>query len=745
MKLKFAFGIATAAMLLVGCGDDSVTNINDEAKAKGQMTLKIIDSNTGVAIDSAEVFSLIDGKSFYSDTNGVTSWKKKDIGTYEYTVTKEGYATRTVKVDLMENGEGNIARVEDKMVDVRMYKLGVSVKGTVLLADPQTGNQSAAEKATVVLKYADSFIVPQEVETVTNSSGVFEFEDLAEGLEYTVSVPQYAKKSFTYAYDGSKNVLEALRSGEQKTLEQITMKIVGLAPELINDNIKAVDVADSVKMTFSVALLADSVPNAWRVYKNSRAVDGEYCSEGSEVLVTASLGDDNKTIKISPVSNLWSKLSSYCLVGSVITKEGYELEVAKTFVPGSAVSKPENVEKPTATPYYDDYIQLTWEAKDEAAKGYRLFFRTDKSADYVEFENWYTGVDSLPIDSTKCRSKLATYSTTCEEQIEAYGASSRNDVNYYWYTKHKASSNATQYNEELVPYYTDSTSATYMWSKKVETDADDLEWNSREYVFVWTTKSAMDSCDVTYDEYMSGDDYASCAQYTEYGSYYTYKSLGYTADDEPYRRYYWKITKDLAAADTCVTSYSSYSYCTQYSDYGTTPVSTIGTVKYYKTVADSSTKCTLKYDSYAYEGCDAYEDRATSPYSTTLTYWHFTYTDSVSCTVKSGSSFDMTPACLAKAESYGSYNTTDNTYFWYTKKASVRPGAADEMAFVRVNSVLTEGATSVKFIILPYTVIDDEIITASVEDATTTNAYAVKTEEAEEEAEEKAEEEAEEE
>ncbi len=713
MKLKFAFGIATAAMLFVGCGDDSVTNINDEAKAKGQVTLKIVDSNTGVAIDSAEVYSLVNGKSMFSDAKGVAAWKKNDIGTYEYTITKEGYATRTVTVDLLENSKGDMARVEDKVIEVPMYKIGVSVKGTVLLANPQTGNQDAAAKVTVILKYTDPFIIPQEVETITDKSGVYEFEDLAEGLAYTVSVPQYVNKSFTYAYDGSKNIMDALRSGEKKTLEQITMSIVGLKPELIKSNFKTVDVADSVQMTFSVALDADSVANAWKVYKNG-------CESGTEVLVTASLGSDNKTISVAPVSKEWTKLASYCLVGSVFSKEGRVFPVDSViFVPGSAVSQPENVKTPTAVAYYDDYIQLSWDALESEVKGFKIFYKTNNTADYVEYLKWpgEFGVNSLPVDSTKCRSAETSYYSECEEKIEEYGDYARRDVNYYWYTKHKATSNATQYNDDMELYYKDSTSVTYMWNKKVETDADDLE-SSREYIHVWTTQYTTVTCETDYGYY------DECPEYELYGSYDDYTYLGGGVYS-----YIWKVKEDLATPDTCVSTSSYYDYCEQYSTYGTAAASS--EVKYYKSVLDESTKCTVKYTgSYAYEDCDAYAETLAAPASTDLTYWHFTYTDSTSCTVKSNSSFDTTPSCQAKVESLEkSYDKIDYTYFWYTKYANVKPTATDSKAFIPVNNVLDGDANSVKFIILPYATVDGEVITAPVEEAVTTNAFTVKTEE----------------
>lgn len=735
MKLKLAFGIASAALLFAGCGENSVTNINDEAKDKGRITLKVVDSNTGVAIDSAEVYSLINGKIGFTDSTGASVWKKNEIGNYEYTVSKDGYATRTATVDIVEASGGDMARVEDRIVEVKMFKTGVSVKGTVLLADPQTGNLSAASKVSVILTYTDSFIVPQEVVTMTDTSGVYMFDNLAEGLTYTVSVPQVSAKSHTYAYDGSKNIEAALRSGEQKTLDQITMNIVGLTPELINDNLKAVNVSDEVRLSFSVPLNKDSVATSWKVGKAGfSGLTGSFCEDVTSVLTVASLDEDGKTVVIKPVSGVWTKLATYCISGTAYTEEGNATDLSKSFVPGSAMSKPANVTKLAASAYYSNYIQLDWTFPETEISGYRVFYKTNASADYVEYTNWHSGM--LPTDSVKCRATPDEYlnSDKCiKEQVN--GDFDRYDDNYYWYTAFKKDST---FSDSLRIYggYNDSTSVINYWYTKYDTtkvtSLDEYSFTTRTYY--WTTQKDTVVCELSYDDdssslQTSSYRYRDCEAYLELE---TSPSLSSSiGEDDVYYRYTWYTTKALAKNDTCeISSSYTYSSCPQYSKYGTTPYSTSGTYNYYKRFASDSSACVTSNTSYAYENCEQYTATLSSPNKRVNVYWNITPTDSTGCTVRGGAALSTSKVCEKLELTYEhSYNSKDNTYFWYTKKANIKPISIDTQAFVYVDDILGYDALDVNFIVLPYAIVAGDTIDAPVEKATASNKYSIAVEE----------------
>ena len=656
MKLKLAFGIASAAMLFCACGDDTVTNITDEAKSKGTITLKVVDNSTGLAIDSAEVYSLIDAETEYTDSVGVTTWKKNAIGDYEYTIVKDGYATRTYTALLQENSQGDIARVEDRIEIVPMYKEGVSVKGTVLLKDPQNGNLSAAKNVKVVLSYDNSFIVPSEITTKTDTSGVYEFKNLAEGLAYSVKVPQVSVDDKTYASEERKAINSELRNGEQRVLEPVTMSIVGLTPELIKDNLQSLETDDNVKLSFSTALLADSVSTAWKVYKGAIEyyldVDGLYYTDvygSTEVLVTASLDDDDRTVVIKPVSEKWTKLATYTVVGTVYTNEGKSVRITKKFVPGGTVSRPDLIKGLVAEDYYGRYVALRWNKAETEVKGYKVFFQTSESADFEEYKAWGTG--ELPIDSTSCNKETNVMNCV---QYEEFGNSSRQETNYNYF------------------WYTDS-------SRTEVTSMD--AYDTYEYTFTWTKSSALDSvtCTVPY-----GYSYSTyCADYDDaYGSYTNY-SGSYDADDHYIYTYKWRFNKALAEPVTCTSKNYSYS-------------------------------------SMANECYEVYAEIGTAP-TTTTRYYVTAYTDSVSCTTKYDQTMYMNDSeCADNADKYGAYDRSsiDHNYYWYREYASIKPTAESDRAFVSATSVIRSGTEWVKFIVLPYVIVDGDTVTADAVAAT---------------------------
>jgi hypothetical protein len=153
------------------------------------------------------------------------------------------------------------------------------------------------------------------------------------------------------------------------------------------------------------------VSAAWKVYKGAvnyyyddDAYDYVYNYNGNtEVLVTASLDDDGKTVVIKPVSEKWTKLATYTIVGTVYTVEGKSSTVVKKFVPGSAVSKPDLIKDLVASEYDidDRYIHLTWKKNENEVKGYKVFFQTSESADYEEYKAW--GDATVPTNVVSCK------------------------------------------------------------------------------------------------------------------------------------------------------------------------------------------------------------------------------------------------------------------------------------------------------------------------------------------------------
>ena len=374
---------------MCGCiGDETITNASQESKETSVITLKVVDSKTGLPIDSAIVYSELSQDTMYSDSMGLVTWKKNVLGDYSYIVTKDGYASQLANVTVEETGKGNVPRVPNQIIPVSLHMQGVAVNGTILVKDTKTDNLSAASKIPVVARYIDGDVYPAEVSTKTNASGVFSFENLAENARYQIVVPQAEIDGQTYEVSNAEGeiIVSGLRSGESRSLNPITMEVVGLLPELIRSNIATLDTIDEgsyIHLVFSTELVQDSVPNAWSVYKGGVVVDNS-CVGGNEVLVAATLDRDDKTVIINSVSNKWNR-RVYCLEGSVFTKEGRSQKFALTFNPGSLSERPSNVTKIT----YDDTIYLlSWSVvKEEKSglSGYKIFYRTNRMADAVEY------------------------------------------------------------------------------------------------------------------------------------------------------------------------------------------------------------------------------------------------------------------------------------------------------------------------------------------------------------------------
>lgn len=389
MKIK-SLALLSSIVLLVGCDEESITNSMNESKEKSTITMKVVDSKTLLPIDSAEVYSVLKKNSLYSDKEGLVTWKDNVIGDYDYIVSKEGYASQRADLKVVETGMGSTARVADNILSVPLHKVGVTVKGTVLLRDSKTGNRSAASKIPVVIKYdEDSQIYPAELETMTDASGVFSFDSLAENVQYQIVVPQAEIDGQTYEIvDAGNLVIPGLRAGEAYSMSPVTMEVVGLLPELIRTNFSTLDTIDEqadIYLTFSTNLLADSVSNAWKVFKSGNVVDNK-CSGGIEVLVASKLLSNGKTVMINSVSNKWNR-ATYCLEGSVYTTEGRSKEFAMLFNPGALSERPSNV---INLNWDDTEYKLSWTVEKSeipGLSGYRIFYKTNSMADYRQFRD----------------------------------------------------------------------------------------------------------------------------------------------------------------------------------------------------------------------------------------------------------------------------------------------------------------------------------------------------------------------
>jgi hypothetical protein len=425
MNLKSAFALLAAGTFLVACGADEVVNINDEAKDKASITLKVIDNHDGSAIEGASVLSIVDNKSKTSDKNGLVVWKSQVLGDHAFQVSKDGYATILVEENLAEQGQGNVARVGDAIANVKMYKAGVTAKGTVLYTDDK--NNKVAAEGVIVYASLPSKFVPSELTEKTDKNGVYKFENLPEGVKIDISVGQKEFDGKKYAdLQGPSSIGgEAVRAGDVINVALMDMKKVAGELVLVSSNLDKIDTNSSITLTFSAELIADSVKaSKWSVETVG----------GKDQMVAVSLGSDKKSVTIKLVGGTWTKGSSYEIRGTAYSKEGASEDVKKTFSVGGSGSSavPGNVTKLKAVAdedYPDNYITITWTSPKEAVSGYVLWYKTDKMSAYEEFDDYYYDISTLKSTiSNLSISRLGAGAKTVTFKLIPYNANGSADV-----------------------------------------------------------------------------------------------------------------------------------------------------------------------------------------------------------------------------------------------------------------------------------------------------------------------------
>jgi hypothetical protein len=408
MNLKSAFALLVASTFLVACGADEVVNSNDEAKEKATVTIKVVDNHDGSPIAEAKVYSVVDDDDDMTDEFGLSTWKKQVLGNHVFQISKKGYATIQTQVVVEEKGMGDVARVPDVVAEVDMYKTGVNAKGTVLYEDDE-GNKKAAA-GVVVYATLPNYIVPSEVVDTTDKNGEYVFADLPEGVAVSIVVSQkeFNKKKYSVAAGASKIISAGqYRAGDVVKAPILTMTPAAGEVVLVNSNLSKIDTNTNITLTFSSELVADSVKNNWRVSRG-----------GTDVLTTATLSSDKKTITIAPVSKTWTKGSTYTVYGTAYSQDGGVFNASNTgtnrltFEPGtgSTAKAPENLSglKAVADEDLAGRFVVSWTAPKGTVTAYNFYYKTDKMNDYV----FYAQFDLFDIDENSITLRESSFNGT---------------------------------------------------------------------------------------------------------------------------------------------------------------------------------------------------------------------------------------------------------------------------------------------------------------------------------------------
>jgi len=416
MNMKSAFTLLAAGTFLVACGADEVVNVNDEAKEKATITLKVVDNHDGSPIADAAVYSVVNDKTRKTDKLGLSVWKGQVLGAHAYEVSLEGYAKILTTVDLVEQGQGNVARVGDVIQTVNMYKTGVTAKGTVLYTDDK-GNKKAVKDAVVYASLPEKF-VPSELSTKTNANGEYTFSDLPEGVAVDISVGQTIIDKKTYAGASVETIGgPTYRAGDVVNVTIIGMDKVAKQLVLTSSNLESADSTSTLTFTFS-ADLADSSKNLWTVRE-----------AGSPFATVVTV--DKKTVSIKPAKGgKWQKGVAYTISGTVYSTEGESYTMpTESFSPGAGSSKaPDQVGSLKAEEgTYPEYVKLTWTAPKSAFDGYHLYYKSSTMTNF-KYYNAYTVTSttttlelgySLPVTTGKISFVMVPYKTIRGVNVEA--------------------------------------------------------------------------------------------------------------------------------------------------------------------------------------------------------------------------------------------------------------------------------------------------------------------------------------
>jgi hypothetical protein len=399
MRFYHAFSFAAATAFLVAC-DSTVTNVNDDAKNTGTITIKAVDNHSGAALSGVTVYSVVDDETVVSDELGLSVWSDQLLGDHSYQVSKDGYATVHAFVTLQEQGMGDVPRVGDVIATVPMYKAGVQAKGIVLYHDDK-GKLKAASGVTVYAKLPDIF-VPSELTEKTTESGEYSFNNLPEGTEVSIYVGQEQIDSKKYV--GGEAILiggETFRAGDVVNVASINLSKSTQQVVRVADNTTEIDTTSDVTFTYATELERDSVTTAnWSVET----------SAGRNVLISVSLSSDKRTVSVSPYSGKWTKGSSYTVTGTVYSVDGASSKVSTSFVVGQHASseKPDNVKGLKIEPdeFYDDEVVLSWNESKEDVYRYNIYRKTNVANDFSYVT--YTTDTTYTIDLDDFSSSVTT-------------------------------------------------------------------------------------------------------------------------------------------------------------------------------------------------------------------------------------------------------------------------------------------------------------------------------------------------
>ena len=419
--MKKLLSLLTLSVLpfAIGCSDDVSTTGAEETDAKARVTL-VVQGVDNSLLDSVKVVELA-SKEKKTTRNGRAMFDDLSVGQHRFTLSRDGYATLIVDVDVSVDAttasmdETAIVRDQDH-ITVRMSRATASASGRVLRDGASVGEVPSlvpVKGATVHLyatpdttlsgRSTDQFGHPfYHYEATTDSDGVYLFEGLPEAAHYQAKAEHRIDLEHVWRATAVKNASELLDDGVEVFEDMILALDLKAADDsliIISDNVSGRYLApsDSVVLVFNRKINKD---DQWASYIAVQAMDGNaneiaasVSVDGNRIVVKPALGTswqnnscyvvypydlaDQTGIKYVPTL---AQLPAFCVLKESAVA-GFEFDSAFTALNADAYNEHDCLKKDAAT------ARFTWTPSaypgDPAIGVYELYVSKNEGKDFV--------------------------------------------------------------------------------------------------------------------------------------------------------------------------------------------------------------------------------------------------------------------------------------------------------------------------------------------------------------------------
>ncbi|MGL1933511.1 MAG: hypothetical protein OCD01_00750 [Fibrobacterales bacterium] len=356
----------------LSCTDSTISQEFTESKTTGSVDLTLKDFTTRTSLDSAKVSWVVDDISYnaWTDSIGHVSIADLPRGIYAVSIEKTGYAAMYLdSIDLTSTGSNRMPILGDYDETILMHKNSASISGILKMEDSEK-NKTPTPGITVDLELTGTpGIVTTHFEAITDSLGVYTFNNIPEGIaQYNLTTRNFEKEAIEYAsltlpYQQNLKSAEAIAIPPAVLPIAIPNVTVDKAPNEIHSN-------DSVLIVFSQDI------DTTRINRGDISVT----RSSATIAVNAFFTNGTRKLILTPTLGNWGETGNYTLRISLESIDGGKINSSLMFTVAD-VAQPATITGFTPDTLIDSvdydtrYLQATWDHVPNAA-GYEIYTRT---------------------------------------------------------------------------------------------------------------------------------------------------------------------------------------------------------------------------------------------------------------------------------------------------------------------------------------------------------------------------------